>query len=994
MAFFVANIYATIAVANHVTKEVKVMKFGKGLQKLKRSISKMLVLLAISFGILSLTISVYKAEEKVIRIGYDANSNFIQEENGSFYGYGVEYLKKISEYTGWKYEFIKDESWHASLDKLRNGEIDLICTAHYTEERASEFIYSDIPLGYEISILYATADSPISYQDFEAMQGCRIGLLEASYSAQDFERYAIEQGIAYEAVYFEREDDMKRALENKEIDLMAIGSRYATESLKLVDTSGSNAFYCISREENQSLIEEIEDTLQQIMFDEPTFEGKLNNKYFNHSAISNTPLYTKEETDYIDSLGTVKIKFIQDQRPSCYLEDGETKGIWVEVIKLLSEKSGIQFELEGGTSEEYSQETYEQSLADGYLLLRTQNAMEYMEELEDSIASNAITDVAVSYVKRQAAFVEDKYVSHIIAITKDLAYLEPMLLKENPDYEVKYFDDTRECLEALADKEAGMVIQNSYRVSYLMQKPEYAEKLAIVPGADHGNELCIVGSKEQEMLINILNKAIHHITDEEIDEIVERELLMNPYPLEGDDFFYQYWEWMVLITVLVVVALIIYTLLTQRMANYRVQKKEYELLQKKVQLDEITGLYNRSYFYEVARELIKETDEEMCIITMDISNFKVVNELYGMNVGDRLLKEIAEQVQKMGKEHHMIPARFMADHYYMCMPKSEFEQIEFPKSFHTFLEDMDIRVVYGVFMVEDQKEMPINVMCDRAFIAAHDKNYKYVEYIHFYNDTERQQQLVEQEIEHEMEKALEEGQFYIVVQPKYDPVTEKLVGGETLVRWNHPEKGIISPGVFIPVFEKDGFIIQLDYFVWEETCCLQAQMKEKGIETVPISINVSRAHFYGSELMNKLKELIQKYNLKTSDIELEITESICGEDSESIYDLIRELQKEGFKIAMDDFGSGYSSLNMLKEMPLDIIKMDLKFLDGEEKKSRLILKALIEMAQTMDLKVVVEGVEILSQVEFLRQFKDCYLQGYYFSRPVVAEVFEEMVDNN
>ena len=140
--------------------------------------------------------------------------------------------------------------------------------------------------------------------------------------------------------------------------------------------------------------------------------------------------------------------------------------------------------------------------------------------------------------------------------------------------------------------------------------------------------------------------------------------------------------------------------------------------------------------------------------------------------------------------------------------------------------------------------------------------------------------------------------------------------------------------------------------------------------------------------------MIQKYNLETSDIELEITESICGEDSGNIYDLIRELQNEGFKIAMDDFGSGYSSLNMLKEMPLDIIKMDLKFLDGEEAKSRLILKALIEMAQSMGLKVVVEGVEILSQVEFLRQFQDCYLQGYYFSRPVVAETFEEMVEQN
>lgn len=969
------------------------MKFGRRLQIRKRWMLWVLIICLcvtmMPFGLISA-----KAEEKVIRIGYDSNSNFIKVSDGQYYGYGVEYLEKIGEYTGWKYEFVRDESWHGSLDKLRNGEIDLLCTVHYTEERAKEFLYADLPLGYETSILYATTDSDISYQDYDAMQNRKIGFLRESYSAQDFEQYAIRENIAYEGIYYDRENDMRAALDSGAIDMMVVGSRYATPDLKLVDTSGANAFYCIGQMDNTELIDEIEAAIQQIMFDEPNFEGSLNQKYFGHDAISSSPLYTKEELEYIESLGTVKVKLIQNQKPSCYVENGETKGIWAEVIKLIAQKSGINLVLESSINEEYSQETYEEYIANGYLLLRTQKAMEYMSDMEGTITSNAITNVSVSYIKRQAAFVEDKYASHIIALTKDLAYFEPMLLEENPDYEVQYFDSAKECFDALLNKKAGIVIQNSHRASYLMQKPEYAEKLAVVPGVDHGNEVCLVAPEDQQMLVNIINKAIHHISEDEINEIVKRELLLIPYPMEWEDIVYQYWEWMVLLAVIIVVGLMVYTMLTHRLTEAKIQKKEYELLQKKVQLDEVTGLYNRSYFYEMARELIEETDEEMCIITMDISNFKIINELYGMNVGDRLLKEIGEQVQKLDKNHHMIPSRFMADHYYMCMSKKEFEQIEFPKSFKTFLEDMDIRVVYGVFLVEDHKEMPINVMCDRAFLAAHDKNYKYVEYIHFYNDSERQQLLLEQEIENEMEKALEERQFYIVIQPKYNPVTGQIVGGETLVRWQHPQKGIISPGVFIKVFERDGFIIQLDYFVWEETCRFQAAQKAKGMQTVPISINVSRAHFYGSELQHKLDSLIQKYNLETSDIELEITESICGEDSENIYDIIRELQKAGFRIAMDDFGSGYSSLNMLKEMPLDIIKMDLKFLDGEENKSRLILKALIEMAQTMELKVVVEGAEELEQVEFLKQFKDCLVQGYYFSRPVVTDAFEKMLEEN
>lgn len=417
------------------------------------------------------------------------------------------------------------------------------------------------------------------------------------------------------------------------------------------------------------------------------------------------------------------------------------------------------------------------------------------------------------------------------------------------------------------------------------------------------------------------------------------------------------------------------------------------ILRSKTQHDEITGLYNRSYFYEIVKESIMESDEDMYIVTVDIANFKIVNEHYGMNVGDRLLKDIGSQLQELSEDERVMIARFVVDHYYMCVPKSVFDRLELPKAFKTLLVDIDVRVVYGVFPVED-RTLPVNVMCDRALEAAHDKTYNYAEYVHFYNDSVHQQTMLEQEIESEMEQALAERQFYIVVQPKYDPSDEHIVGGEVLVRWQHPHKGIISPGIFIDIFERNGFIASLDHFVWEETCRLQAKLKQSGIRTVPISINVSRIHFYNSELRRMLCDLIGKYGLEPSDIELEITESICGESAGSIFDMIRELQAEGFRVAMDDFGSGYSSLNMLKEMPLDIIKMDLRFLGGEENKSQVILKALIEMAQTMELGVVVEGVELSSQVEFLRQFENCYLQGYFYSRPVTPDVFESMLTQN
>lgn len=954
----------------------------------------------IYISILTLLISIFPtnhintfANERIIRVGYDKNSHFIQENNGEYYGYGVDYLNKISEYTNWTFEYVNVSSWSDTFQKLRNKEIDLICTAHYTEEHAKEFLYSNIPFGYETTLLYTHPDSGITYRDYDALKNSKVGLLMESYSSVDFIKHAKEYGIDYEIVYFENENKMKQALENGEIDFFAIGSRYGTSSLSLVDRLNANAFYCIAHKDNPSLIEEIESVLQEIMFDSPNFEGNLNAKYFGHSSLSNTPLYTKEELNFIKNFGTIIVEIPITEHPSCYMEDGKLQGIWPEYLKLISEKSGLNIKVENCKFDENSLLTYENLEKENHLFLQTSNAIAH-SDLSDILTSSSLMDINISYVTLKSDFMNNNSIGNVIALTKELSYVEPLLMHNNPDYKFVYYEDTESCFDAVINKDAHMAIQSNFRTSYLMQKPEYADKLTEISGHDYNNQVLLVAAKGQDMLMSIINKAIIHITDEEKDDILKKELLLHPYTINFGDIWYKYWEWFVLVAICIIIALIFYTTMTQRIAKYKIEQRENEILRHKLQLDEITELYNRTYFFEIVQQTIEQSEEEMCIVAMNVNNFNIINELYGMQVGDKLLLEIAQQLKTLDDKYHIILARFTSDHYYMCMPKRVFENIDFPQNYKTFLKDVDIRVIYGVYFVAAGEALPVNVMCDKALEAVHAKQHHYVDYIHFYSDVEHKKRLAEQEIENDMEKALAENQFYICIQPKFNANTSKIVGGETLVRWNHPKKGIISPALFIPVFEKNGFIIHLDYFVWEETCKFIAKRKKEGKFYVPISINISRAHFYGHELMNKLTYLIEKYNLQPTDIELEITESLCGEKPDLIYDKIFALQNAGFKIAMDDFGSGYSSLNMLKEMPLDIIKMDLKFLDDDQEKGRLILKALIEMAQTMDLIVVVEGVELLQQVEFLRQFKDCVLQGYYFSRPIKTDELEVMLDEN
>lgn len=933
------------------------------------------------------------AEKRVVKIGAIAGNDFVEEYGGVYHGYGAEYMQQIAQYNDWTYVYVFD-TLENCFERLDSGELDMICNIQKTDERTSKYLYSDIPLGYDYSIIYAHPDSNIYYEDYESMKGKKVGLLTVSAHSDNYLDYAKRLGLDSEPVYFEQEDEVMTALQLGAVDLAVVGSLYNRNDLKAVGRFGTSPFYCITRKTQGDLMKELDEALQHIKVENPGIEAELAQKYYGNNQISNSPLFTREESEYIAGRKPIRIRLMVGSQPLSYIDtERNPHGIFVEYLKLLSEKSGLQFNIEIST-DSIGMEKHTEHIQDGdYLMLRAQRALESRGLDENLITTKPVITTRLSYVinKDNAADVgRDDYV---FAVTNEMGYFENLVKQASENFQVKYYPNTEACLNAVIRKEADIAVQDSYVVTYLLQKPIYAEHLAERPGQECTNGMCLIASAEDEMLIQVLNKTITFITEEETDNIVSMELLMNPYKLGFSDILYSYWQLLLCITMILIVSAGTYTVLMRRMTKLQLQKKEYELLQKKVQQDELTGVYNRPAFYKKARKMIDNAQEDMCIVLMDLTNFKVVNDLYGIRTGDKLLKHMANELTARCGGREIIVGRFNSDHFYMCMKMAEFEELQFPKRYKTFLEDMDITVIYGVFPVEDKKDVPLNIMCDRASLAAHDANRSRGEYIRFYSEDERKKLIREQEIVNDMEKALEERQFSVYIQPKYNIAENRIVGGEALVRWFHPQKGMVSPGDFIPVFEKNGFIIPLDYYVWEETCRFISELKKKGFSTVPISVNVSRAHFYGKELRDKLEELIKKYELSVDDIELEITETICAEDPDIIYKRIRELQTAGFKIAMDDFGSGYSSLNMLKEMPLDIIKMDLKFLDGgdDEKKSRTILGTLINLAKSMNLYVVMEGVETEEQVKFLQSIGTPCAQGYFYSRPVDCATYETML---
>ena len=428
-------------------------------------------------------------------------------------------------------------------------------------------------------------------------------------------------------------------------------------------------------------------------------------------------------------------------------------------------------------------------------------------------------------------------------------------------------------------------------------------------------------------------------------------------------------------------------------------KQTSENLIYRTSYDDLTGIYNKVVFYKKAQEMLfRHPDIQFDILRINIERFKVINDLFGEEMGDRLLKHIAYSLESLDLPLYVC-GRLQSDHFVLCYSITDItcEKLVEEIKARTAEFELGYRIIldFGVYHVVSAEKIPVSVMCDRANMALHKVKGNYLVAYGEYDDKMRQHLVAEQAIVNEMNGALERQEFTVYLQPKYELHHDQIIGAEALVRWIHPQRGFISPGEFIPVFERNGFISKLDRYVWEETCRLLRKWLDAGHEPMPISVNVSRVDLYNCDLEEILVALLQKYNLPARLLELEITESAYMDNPHQIVDITNRLQAKGFVILMDDFGSGYSSLNMLKDVPVDVLKIDLKFLDSKDNavsnRGNNILNSVVLMAKWLHMPVIAEGVETKQQVDFLKQIGCDNVQGYYFSRPVSVETYEEMV---
>lgn len=418
--------------------------------------------------------------------------------------------------------------------------------------------------------------------------------------------------------------------------------------------------------------------------------------------------------------------------------------------------------------------------------------------------------------------------------------------------------------------------------------------------------------------------------------------------------------------------------------------------------DPLTCLPNLNSFSQKVTDLIQSNpDSRYEMIRMDVDCFRIINEMLGTEEGDNLLKFIGVRIQEcLDEEDEVAYCRASSDVFVMCVPVRLYSVrgiIEFlKKAVLVYPCKIEVKLSFGVYYItrdDVERMIPVNIFIDRAATAQSVIKGNYLHHVAYYNDGMQRQEKNEHMITADMHDALTEEQFKVFLQPKVDMTTGKVVGAEALSRWKHPKYGMIMPGQYIPIFERNGFVIEIDEYIIRSTCRIIRKWIDMGIPTFPVSVNLSRTNLYNPNILKHIEQYVNEFAIPRELIEFELTESGFAADNNHLSKLSRKLQRDGYTVYMDDFGSGYSSLNALKDISVNILKIDLRFLPAEknDQKANIILKHIVNMVKELDMDIVVEGVETEEQIEFLLSIGCRMGQGFYYYKPMPLEEYEKVV---
>ncbi|WP_236880751.1 EAL domain-containing protein [Clostridioides difficile] len=579
-----------------------------------------------------------------------------------------------------------------------------------------------------------------------------------------------------------------------------------------------------------------------------------------------------------------------------------------------------------------------------------------------------------------------------IALTSNYKSIDSYIEKSFENAKTTSYKSIESCLNAINEGKANLMILSSYQFDELLREGK-SENLSVISVLDTSYGMRIgVSNKTDPILVSILNKSIDKITEEELSDCIYSNTIDKPYKVPFGVIFKEY-------SIQIISFLCILFLIAIKYIIYNKKKKE-DYLKKIAYTDPLTGADSIDKFKINSNKLFaKNNPEEYALFYIDVDKFKYINDMFGYDMGNDTLIHISNTIASELKEDEIF-ARVSADHFVLLIKYKTDDDIK--TRLNNIYNKVQIlsnpKINYyklildcGIYKIS-KSDNDINTIMDRANTARKTIKGGHKNSFAFYDKEMHKKILKEKEIENSMVDALNNGEFIVYFQPKYSLSDYQIIGAEALVRWDNPQKGLIPPIEFIPVFERNGFIVNIDFYVFEEVCKKIREWMDEGQKVVPISVNLSRMHFVNSNFIEKFKLIVDKYKIPTRLIELELTETAVLDNIEGLLDTMNNLKEKGFVISMDDFGTGYSSLNLLKELPVDILKLDRAFFTekDESNNEKIVISNVIKMAKELKMKVISEGVETISQVEFLKQIGCDMVQGYLFSKPMPVKEFEKI----
>ncbi len=947
-------------------------------------------LLAAAAILLPLSIPAWGAERNV-RVGWYESSFNTMDANGRRSGYAYEYQMKIAAYTGWKYTYVTG-SWSDLMQMLINGEIDLMSDVSFTEERAEKMLFPDLPMGTEEYYLFISAgNKEITPEDFSTLNGKRVGLNKGSIQDELFERWCEGHGVTAQIVELTgEEEDSLRMLDNGELDGYITPNTFR-EPQRLVPVCkiGSSSFFFAVNKDRPELLSELNAALSRIQDENPYYNQRMFEKHVQRFG-SNAFLNPGEEA-WLSEHGPVRVGYQDSYLAFCATDpsSGALTGALKDYLETASDcisNAHIDFETTGYPTAAAALEAMRAGEVD---CVFPANLGSYDGEMMQIVMTPSLmrTDIlAVVDQKNQDLFGNKDHV--VVAVNEGNPNYAAFLAEHYPSWTVVYYPDTPACLKAVSQNVADCVLIGSYRYNNIARLCEQYHLTTYNTG--EGLDYCFAVRNGEKELYSILAKVVSLIPGSAVNTALSRYLTEDAR-LTLADFLHDH-----MAAVMAIAAAVVLVILLLLFRSVRAERRSAMLI-RATETDELTGLYNRDYFFQYANRMYRERPElPRDAIVLNIEQFHSVNALNGRDFGDRILRTLGNEVRAIAKEKIGIAGRFGADRFDIYCRHTEDYQALFDRLQRTIdahARGESIRLRMGVMPWQEGRE-PVQLF-DMARTACSMARGNYMEHLIVFDDQVREKELLDQRLLGDLRRALEQYELEVFYQPKYDIRGESPVpvGAEALVRWQHPELGMLSPDTFIPLLERNGRIGELDRYVWEQTARHISRWSAHFGVTLPVSVNLSRVDVFDPGLEDALEGILIQNGLGHEAMPLEVTESAYTESADQVILVVERLRKAGYTVEMDDFGTGYSSLNMLSAMPVDVLKMDRTFIRNMEydEKDIQLVALILDIAKNLGIQVIAEGVETEAQLQQLRELGCSLVQGYYFSRPLHPREFEEKV---